>query len=80
MWHTKDDQKGKRNHQHDRTTEVPIGRVHLPTVVERGTYIYAIKTRGKLYGRERSVVVYTNRERGVKEADARNEALAGYHW
>ncbi|MFZ2070528.1 MAG: hypothetical protein WAV32_02775 [Halobacteriota archaeon] len=37
---------------------------------------YAIKTRSKLYGRERSLVVYTNRERGVKEADTRNEALA----
>lgn len=36
----------------------------------------AIKTRSKLYGRERSLVVYTNRERGVKDADARNEALA----
>ena len=29
-----------------------------------------------MYGRERSLVVYTNRERGVKDADARNEALA----
>jgi len=36
----------------------------------------AIKTRSKLYGRERSLVVYTSRERGVKDADARNEALA----
>jgi len=42
----------------------------------RAGHLYAIKKRCKLYGRERSLVVYTNRERGVKEADARNEALA----
>ena len=39
-------------------------------------YVYAQKVEGRLYGSERSLVVYTNRERGVREADARNEALA----
>jgi transposase len=57
------------------TTEVPIGPDTLARSSRAG-HIYAIKTRSKLYGRERSLVVYTNRERGVKEADTRNEALA----
>lgn len=39
-------------------------------------HIYARKIRERLYGGERDLVVYTNRERGVREADARNEALA----
>ncbi|MBA7537950.1 hypothetical protein ES705_30223 [subsurface metagenome] len=56
-------------------TDVPIGPDTLARSSRAG-HIYAIKTKSKLYGRERSVVVYTNRERGVKEADARNEALA----
>jgi transposase len=57
------------------TTEVPIGPDTLARSSRAG-HIYAIKTQSKLYGRERSLVVYTNRERGVKEADTRNEALA----
>jgi transposase len=57
------------------TTEVPIGPDTLARSSRAG-HIYAIKMRSKLYGRERSLVVYTNRERGVKEADTRNEALA----
>jgi len=56
-------------------TDVLIGPGTLARSSRAG-HIYAIKTRGKLYGRERSLVVYTNRERGVKEADTRNEALA----
>ena len=56
-------------------TNVPIGPDTLARSSRAG-HIYAIKTRSKLYGRERSLVVYTNRERGVKDADARNEALA----
>jgi transposase len=56
-------------------TDVPIGPGTLVRSSRAG-HIYAIKTKSKLYGRERSVVVYTNRERGVKEADARNEVLA----
>jgi hypothetical protein len=39
-------------------------------------HVYAQKAKGRLYGGERTLVVYTNRERGVREADARNEALA----
>jgi hypothetical protein len=38
--------------------------------------IYAERTKGKLYGRERSVVVYTNQRRKMAEADARNEMLS----
>jgi transposase len=56
-------------------TDVPIGPDTLVRSSRAG-HIYAIKTESKLYGRERSVVVYTNRERGVKETDSRNEALA----
>lgn len=57
------------------TTDIPIGPDTLARSSRAG-HIYAIKTRGKIYGRERSLVVYTNRERGVKETDTRNEALA----
>lgn len=39
-------------------------------------HVYAQKVKGRLYGSDRSLVVYANRERGVREADARNEALA----
>lgn len=56
-------------------TDVPIGPDTLVRSSRAG-HIYAIKTESKLYGRERSVVVYTNRERGIKETDSRNEALA----
>ena len=56
-------------------TDVPIGPDTLVRSSRAG-HIYAIKTESKLYGRERSVVVYTNRERGIKETDLRNEALA----
>ena len=56
-------------------TNVPIGPDTLARSSRAG-HIYAIKTRSILYGRERSLVFYTNRERGVKDADARNEALA----
>ena len=58
-----------------RMTDVLIGPDTLVRSSRAG-HIYAIKTKSKLYGRERSVVVYTNRERGIKEADDRNEALA----
>ena len=39
-------------------------------------HIYVTGLREQLYGKKRDVVVYTNRERGVREGDARNEALA----
>lgn len=57
------------------TTEVPAN----PETLARGSKagkIYAVKGKASLYGVVREVVVYTNRERGVKDADARNEALA----
>jgi len=38
--------------------------------------IYATKVRGVLYGKERSVVVYANRQRRVRDGDSRNDALA----
>lgn len=56
-------------------TEIPIGPDTLARSARTG-HIYAIKTKGKLFGRKRFVVVYTNRESGVKEADARNEDLS----
>ena len=56
-------------------TEIPIGPDTLARSARTG-HIYAIKTKGKLFGRKRFVVVYTNRESGVKEADARNEVLS----
>jgi transposase len=55
-------------------TEIPIGPDSLVRSSQAG-HIYAIKTRNVLYGRERSAIVYTNRERSVRDADARNEAL-----
>ena len=55
--------------------DLPIGPGTLVRSSRAG-HIYAIKTKSKLYGRERSLVVYTNSERGIKEADSRNEVLA----
>ena len=56
-------------------TEIPIGPDSLVRSSQAG-HIYAIKTRNELYGQERSTIVYSNRERIVRDADARNEALA----
>jgi len=56
-------------------TDIPIGPDTLVRSSRAG-HIYAEKKQRNIYGRERSAVVYTNRERRVKEADARNEALA----
>jgi len=56
-------------------TEIPIGPDSLVRSSHAG-HIYAIKTRNELYGRERSAIVYSNRERSVRDADARNEALS----
>lgn len=39
-------------------------------------HIYAVTLQRELYGKERSVTVYSNRERGIRECDARNEALS----
>lgn len=57
------------------SVEVPAS----PETLARGSKagkIYALKRWAVLYGVEREVVVYTNRERSVRDADARNEALA----
>jgi len=40
-------------------------------------HIYAVKTKGNLFNRGRSVTVYVNQERRAKDINARNEALAG---
>jgi len=58
-----------------KVTDVPANPDTLIRSSKAG-HIYAIKTRGELYGGERSIVVYTNRERAIRDADARNEALA----
>jgi len=39
-------------------------------------HIYAMKTRDILYGKARNLIIYTNRERGVRDANSRNEALS----
>ena len=42
----------------------------------RSGHIYADKTRGQLFGRERSAVVYVNQNQRIGEINAQNEALA----
>jgi transposase len=39
-------------------------------------HIYASKVKDDLYGKERNLILYTNRERGIKDANSRNEALS----
>jgi hypothetical protein len=56
-------------------TEIPIGPDSLVRSSQAG-HIYATKTRNELFGRERSAIVYVNRERSARDADARNEALS----
>ena len=41
----------------------------------RAGHIYAEKTVYQIFGKLRSTFIYENRERGVKDSDARNEAL-----
>jgi transposase len=55
-------------------TEIPIGPDTLARSTRNGC-IYAIKTERKLFGRKRSAIVYTNRESGIKEADARSAEI-----
>ena len=43
---------------------------------KRSGHIYADKTRGQLFGRERSVVVYVNQNQRIGKINAQNEALA----
>jgi transposase len=42
----------------------------------RSGHIYAVKTEGHLFGRDRSVIVYVNQEQRASMINARNEALA----
>jgi transposase len=56
-------------------TKIPISPDSLVRSSQAG-HIYAIKTENELFGKERSTIVYANRERSVRDADARNEALA----
>jgi hypothetical protein len=42
----------------------------------KGGHVYATSLEAPLYGKERNLVVCDNRERGVRDADGRNEALA----
>lgn len=39
-------------------------------------HIYATGISDKLYGKERKLTIYTNREKGIKDANSRNEALS----
>ena len=55
-------------------TEIHIGPESLVRSIRAG-HIYAEKNVHPLYGKVRSTFVYQNRERGVKDSDARNEAL-----
>jgi transposase len=54
--------------------EIHIGPESLVRSSQAG-HIYAEKTVRQLYGKQRSAFVYENRSRGVKDSDARNEAL-----
>jgi transposase len=57
------------------TTEIPVNPETLVRSSRAG-HIYAVKAKGMLYDMDGSAIVYTNRERGVRDADARNDALA----
>jgi len=48
------------------------------TFIQKGRsgHIYAMKTKGQLFGCDRSVVVYVNQERRASETNIQNEALA----
>ncbi|MCG7849867.1 MAG: IS1634 family transposase, partial [ANME-2 cluster archaeon] len=50
----------------------PLTFVHK----SRTGHIYAIRTRDQLFGKERSVVIYTNQERRTSKINAQNEVLA----
>ena len=47
---------------------------HLVKTSKAG-HIYAMNTQQKLYGKQRHLTIYTNRERGVRDGNSRNEAL-----
>jgi len=56
-------------------TEIHIGPESLIRSSHAG-HIYAEKTVHQIYGKPRSTFVYENRSRGVRDSDARNEALS----
>ena len=56
-------------------TDIPYSWNSLVRYSRRG-HIYAKKVLGKLYGKERSLTVYANREREMHDSDERNEALS----
>lgn len=56
-------------------TEIRIGPESLVRSSQAG-HIYAEKTVNQIYGKPRSTFVYENRSRGVRDSDARNEALS----
>lgn len=56
-------------------TEIHIGPESLVRSSQAG-HIYAEKTVNQIYGKPRSTFVYENRSRGVRDSDARNEALS----
>jgi len=56
-------------------TEIHIGPESLVRSSQAG-HIYAEKTVHQIYGKPRSTFVYENRSRGVRDSDARNEALS----
>lgn len=55
--------------------KIPVGPETLVRSSKAG-HIYAIRTGNALYGMNDTAIVYSNRERAVKDADSRNEALA----
>ena len=58
-----------------KSTNVPYSWTSLVRYSKQG-HIYAIRVLKELYGKQRSLTVYSNREREVHDADARNEALS----
>jgi len=56
-------------------TDVPYSWTSLARSSKKG-HIYATKVLGGLYGKERSLTVYANREREIHDSDARNETLS----
>ena len=58
-----------------KSANVPYSWTSLVRYSKQG-HIYAIRVLEELYGKQRSLTVYSNREREVHDADARNEALS----
>lgn len=56
------------------THSVPASMDTLVKVSD-GDHIYATTVKGNLYGKERTVTLYLNRERGVRDTTSRHDAL-----